>query len=232
MIGPVITRAVSDRQKLAIAFGTVYFVLLFDWPLVFLYEQNQVAYWALDFTKFVVVPGLVLWVLTHSTHVTMASLGLALPRSRATQVRLVLVTVACALALPFIWWFPKPFPWSFLWGAVNPEFDISGTIPRYGIGHYIGLAYLSLTPAFVEEVFFRGLLGQLLCHGGDGFYGRWGYILASATLFGSIHWEFGSTAVENAFVYGIAAAWVYCRFQSVWPLIFGHLITDWMAFAK
>jgi len=220
-----------DRARLTIAFAVVYVVFLLDWPLTFLYDAHPTIYWIWDLAKFVVTPSLaLLWLRTTTGAVTQASLGLSLHDGVNARLRLLFLVLGCGVMLPLIWRVPKPFPWSFLWDAVNPAFDISATIPNEGIAHYLGLLYLAATPAFVEELFFRGLLWRIL--GSSDRYSALRYILISAFLFGSVHWEYGSTAVQNAMVYGIFAAWLYCRFGSLWPLIVGHFIADWMAFSR
>lgn len=219
-----------NRARLAIAFAAVYIVFLLDWPLTSLYDTHPTIYWIWDVTKFVLVPCIaLLWLRKTSNAVSPASIGLSWPAPVDAQLKLLFVIAGSAVILPLIWRVPKPFPWSFLWDAVNPVFDITTTIPHEGAAHYLGLLYLVLTPAFVEEIFFRGLLWRIL--GSAGRSSALRYVFVSAFLFGSIHWEHGSTAVQNAMVYGIFSAWLYYRFGSLWPLIAGHFIADWIAFS-
>lgn len=221
----------GGRFRLMIGFAVVYVAFVLDWPLTYLYDTHPVIYWIWDVTKFVVVPGVaLLWLRAGTDGVTSASLGLSLPVAVNARVRLLFLVLGCAVMLPLIWRVPKPFPWSYLWDAVNLSFDIRATIPQEGMAHYLGLLYLALTPAFVEEVFFRGLLWRILRSSER--HSTLRYIVVSAFLFGSVHWEYGSTVVQNAMVYGIFSAWLYSRFGSLWPLIFGHFIADWIAFSR
>lgn len=132
----------------------------------------------------------------------------------------------CSAALGAIWFAPKPFPWSYLWPSVNPDFNYADTLPSDKGIRWLALAYLVLSPALTEEVFFRGILRVLFFDFGSIPYQRAFYVIVSSLLFASVHWENGSTGVENAFIYGVVAAWLFLRLDSLWPLVAAHALVD------
>jgi membrane protease YdiL (CAAX protease family) len=212
-----------------LGFLIVYLVMLLDWRLASIHEHSPVVFWLLDLSKFVIIPGAVIWFLARSGRINASSLGFAIPRDTRQRRTLLVITGLCAILLPLVWLAPKPLPWPYLWSAVDLEFHIGKTIPKSGLPHYLALTYLALAPAITEEVIFRGLLYSIVS--------KWTrmagiYVVTTAVLFASIHWELGSTVAENALIYGLVAGWLFVRYGSLWPLVIGHLVTDLLVFSS
>lgn len=86
------------------------------------------------------------------------------------------------------------------------------------------LAAFALTPAVMEEFFFRGyLLGALRRH-----WPAWGAIGATALLFGLFHLSVGGLAavervVSSTFL-GVVLGWICWRTGSIWPGVVTHTL--------
>jgi membrane protease YdiL (CAAX protease family) len=99
------------------------------------------------------------------------------------------------------------------------------TSPLFVPDCFLGLGLVAL----LEEAIFRGLalsalrgvLGQ-----GPALY------LATAVLFGLIHWSLGLPAVVNAAVIGALFMPVMVRHGTVWPQIGAHFLVDFVFFCK
>lgn len=224
------TGRINAAHTEMVGFCVVYLVLLLDWELPLVFANAPTAYWALDIAKFVIVPGAVIWLMTRRGGAgRLSSLGFGAgqdPRGRAAVFTSIVV---CVFLLPLVWLIPKPLPWPYLWPAVHLDFYVGSTISHAGLMYWFGLIYLALAPAVTEEIFFRGVLYLA--------FSRWTsrsiwYVLTSALLFASIHWEQGSTVTENAFIYGLVAAWILTRVKSLLPLIAGHFVTNLLVFSR
>ena len=100
-------------------------------------------------------------------------------------------------------------------------------IPDDGFMRYSIIVYFSITAGFVEEFFYRGIL-KLSFSNID--YSKVSYYLLSGFLFGIVHWHSGIYTVFPAFIVGIYAAIAYINIGSLWPLIIGHTLTDFVYF--
>ena len=92
------------------------------------------------------------------------------------------------------------------------------------------ILYMSITAAVVEEIIYRGLLLILLKDYIDKNGGKLLYILASAILFSSVHWENGVPDLAQTFVLGLLSAMLYLKLRNLLPFIFAHFIGDMVSF--
>ncbi|MBN2424918.1 MAG: CPBP family intramembrane metalloprotease [Calditrichaceae bacterium] len=100
------------------------------------------------------------------------------------------------------------------------SFQYHDTIPKNQFLKLVVITYHSISAGFVEEFYYRGLLGVSI-------KGK-KYILISSSFFSIVHWENGIYTMFPAFIVGILAAWIYYKYKKLWPLIIGHSITDFI----
>ena len=84
----------------------------------------------------------------------------------------------------------------------------------------ISIILVGIIPAFVEEMFFRGVI----LSGFKDNYSRKKAIIISSLLFGIIHlnpWQF-----VTAFIIGIISAWICLQTNSILPSIYIHLFNN------
>ncbi len=97
-------------------------------------------------------------------------------------------------------------------------------IPDTEIGRVMYLVILSVLPSIFEEILFRGYILQSLRRFGD-FYA----VLISALIFALFHGNF--TQLPNAFVMGVAIAFLAVRTGSLIPGMILHFINNFAATA-
>jgi len=57
------------------------------------------------------------------------------------------------------------------------------------------------------------------------------YIAVSPLLFALVHWEGGTANVIAAYIFGLGAVGVFMYMKNIWPLIIGHIYTDYVWFS-
>ena len=105
-------------------------------------------------------------------------------------------------------------------GITMPEYEVPETIP----GIIIYVITLTLAPAFIEEIIFRGIVMQSLRRFGDMFA-----LVASALIFGIFHLNL--IQMPYAFILGLCIGYLVMRTGSLWVGIIIHLINNGVAVA-
>lgn len=114
---------------------------------------------------------------------------------------------------------------SYVW---RPTDSSPSTIEVFSVvvGIKISAIYFLLTAAFVEEIFYRGLLGLVILDAESSTASRIFYVLIASLIFGFNHWDGGFYKVFVATYFGIVASLVYLKLGSLWPTILGHIAID------
>lgn len=97
-------------------------------------------------------------------------------------------------------------------------------VPQTTVGIVMYFITLSVLPAIFEELLFRGFMLQSLRRFGD-----WFAIIISSLIFALFHGNF--TQLPNAFIMGIAIAFVTVRTGSMIPGMILHFINNFVASA-
>ncbi len=105
-------------------------------------------------------------------------------------------------------------------GITMPEYEIPETVP----GLVLYIISLTIIPAFIEEMVFRGIIMQSLRRFGDIFA-----IVASALIFGILHLNL--IQMPYAFILGLCIGYFVVRTGSLWVGIIVHFINNAIAIA-
>lgn len=177
------------------------------------------AFWLADALCFVMLPLLAVGLLWRFAGLRPADYGF---RRDAGIPRIVAATVA---AYALFWLASDPLRHMLIrWlGAGPPLFSYGALVRDAPVPHAFVVAYLALSAALTEELVFRGLAVRLA---EELRAPRWAYVIASSLLFAVVHWEQGMPGVGSAFVVGVAAALIYLRVGSLWPLVLAHAAVD------
>ncbi len=105
-------------------------------------------------------------------------------------------------------------------GITMPEYEVPETLP--GIILYV--ISLTVAPAFIEEIVFRGIVMQSLRRFGDMFA-----LVASALIFGIFHLNL--IQMPYAFILGLCIGYLVMRTGSLWVGIIIHLLNNGIAVA-
>lgn len=181
---------------------------------------TPLLYWCADLAQWVLIPAICLYALARFAAIGPRAYGLRGPDAELPAGSLAVATVlACAVfALAYFGtsalaerWLPQ----------APPHFSYAHLIPS-GAMRVPVVIYFALSAGIVEEVVYRGLplaaLGAAIRERGV----LPAYVLVSATLFSSIHWEGGLIGLIPAFVVGVVAALLYLRIGNLWPLVIAH----------
>ena len=103
-------------------------------------------------------------------------------------------------------------------GITMPEYEIPETLPAYIIYCFS----LTVLPAFVEEIIFRGIVMQSLRRFGDIFA-----LVASSLIFGIFHLNL--IQMPYAFILGLCIGYFVMRTGSLWVAVMIHFVNNSVA---
>jgi len=179
------------------------------------------------------MPTVLLYVGLRSRLFTPTDLGLTTQVCGARRPWLLL---ALSVVVPFAFWKLdiSVVAWALATlpnGWPVPSFRYTDVIPPPGPGtgfyRLLALVHLCITAGVVEELYYRAAMDRLFPRG---WRAGAAYVLVSSLVFAGAHEEGGLRSVTEAFAVGILAATVFRLTGNVWPLIVGHIITDWYWF--
>ncbi len=191
----------------------------FLWP-----EGRRVAYWFVDILGSVVIPGLVLVLASRVCHLSASRIGLLSINSTAALIRLTWICLVCVLLLLFVDLFAvsftrylvAEFPDLLKQNYTHPD-NVPSDWPQRGFF----IAYFVLTASFVEEVFFRGILREII-FGLIPYGRRLVFVVVSTALFGAVHWKLGFVPFTAAISIGLLLGVLYVELSDLRPLIVAH----------
>jgi hypothetical protein len=191
----------------------------------------QIIYWLIEIITWVVLP---IWIYMYGIKRQIFSkdnVGINIKIfGKRNHPFLFLISIIAILTFPLVYnssffYAQKHFPINHL--KVN--FSYSQILPGSGIRYIFVLLYFSATAGVVEEFYLKGLLGTIFK---NTVFGILAFILISATLFSSLHWEGGVWGLFATFVFGIYTTTFYAISKNLWPNVLGHFITDYLWFAE
>jgi membrane protease YdiL (CAAX protease family) len=186
-----------------------------------LFMTNPGIFWIYDLINWIVVPGICLTIIIGSLKVKPADLGLvSIRHENLTAHALGRLATTVVLFLSFVVVqavFFRILP------PTNTIFNYVDLIPKGALGKVSAL-YLAVTAAFVEEIFYRGVLKWVMVNENPGKGAAAAYVVFSAVLFGLNHWGQGSFKVLATIYLGVITALLYLRFKNLWYLIAAHLL--------
>lgn len=185
-----------------------------------------ILYWSFEFLTWIVVPTLALIYAARKGALTFPDIGIH--RKIAGRNNLPLLVVLCLLLGPIDLLLYSNL--LVLSAAAFPStglFAYQSVMPDSVALRVLVAVYFALTAGIVEEVFFRGLLFKVAtCFSRPMMV----YLTWSPLLFALIHWENGAANVAATYVLGVFVALVYIAVRNLWPLIVGHVYTDYVWF--
>lgn len=187
------------------------------------------AFWTVDAARFVVLPALLAWWGIASGLFTLSDLGF---HTRVCGRRNLPAFVAALVLIPLVicWADPRLVAWAahVLPPHYDPSrFDYSQVVPprgpQTGIYRLLAVVYMSLSTAFTEELYFRGMFRRVF---GRRWFWSVPFILVSSVVFASVHWYGGPTKILYTFCVGLMLSIAYALTGNLWPLIAAHFLID------
>jgi membrane protease YdiL (CAAX protease family) len=108
------------------------------------------------------------------------------------------------------------------------SFEYTHLIPSTGIGSLLVLIYFSVTAGIVEELCFRGILRKI-CDITK--IGHLFFVILSALLFSTIHWEGGIYSICATATCGIFIAVWFLRSGDLVGAMVAHTVSDLILFS-
>ena len=226
----------SNRRRALIASTLVPAALLLNGWYDRLLSKEPIFLWFSDIFGFLFLPTAVfLWLYVkaginpHNYGLVTSELAGGLGEVLKETMMALAVLWPIARFMPELAW---PFLWRFGLGDYAFLTHVSLPLPHNTFASAFAIAFMFLSAAVVEELYFRGLLKHLILGRNRARNGVnvWIYVSFSALLFGACHWERGAAHVLAMSVFGTAACVMYLKFSSIYPLIVAHAFIG--AFAK
>lgn len=215
-----------QKKRLVILFAMGIFPFMVNGYINSIIFDNPYAYWGFELFSWIVVPVMVFTIAFRYAGLRAADIGL---HSRVFGFESIpLLAVTCALFSPVCLWVYREshavFSTMF---SGEPFFEYDAVMPEEGLLKTLIAIYFSLSAGIVEELYFRGMFYKV-AH----FFNRpiFLYVVASSLAFSLIHWEGGLSNLCATFVFGLFAAGAYLLIRNLWPLIIGHIYTDYVWF--
>jgi membrane protease YdiL (CAAX protease family) len=214
---------------LAAFFPLAAFALLNHFYLAPLHRLGPAAFWAVDVVQFILVP-CACWVfLVRHQSISAAELGLVLKSRHWRDQDFWGAVAAAPIAIATVSWLMFKILNFSLWeyGEIYPQH----AMPHPGGARVLVAAYMALTAGLVEEVVWRAVPWLYFREAVTQPWRRTLYVLVTSAMFAVAHSEQGPSGVIGALVFGLAMAWIYSGTRTLWPLVLGHALVDFMLFA-
>jgi len=189
--------------------------------------DRPVLYWGFEAICWLVLPAIVLAVLVRSAGLRFADLGFHTKIFGGRSV--AWLVLACAFACQMYY---KGYLHAYEFARTllpgESIFDYRSMIPERGLGRIAVVLYFSLSAAFVEEIYFRGLLLKIATFGRNA---AATFMAVSPVLFALIHWKSGMANLAATYLLGLGVALAFVLVRNIWPFVAGHAFTDFMRFS-
>lgn len=189
---------------------------------------TPVAYWSADIAQWLVLSAICLYGLARFGAVPPREYGLRAPSPAFPAQHMLGASVLASLVLAGAYFGTAALAERWL-PATPPAFSYSGLVPS-GAMRVPVVIYFAVSAGFVEEVVYRALPLTALGSAQHRRGARGAYVLVTALLFASIHWEGGLAQLAPAFAAGVAAALLYLRIGNLWPLVVAHTVVNLIDF--
>jgi hypothetical protein len=223
-------RRIELAALLAVGIAPFYLNGFYNWRLA---RADRFAFWSVEVFTWIVMPAVLLFAGWRRGLYDPPELGLS-SRVRGSPRPWLLGVLL--IAVPFVFlrldvsvavWAHRTLPF----GWPLPPFRYTDVIPPPGpdTGGYrlLALAHLCVTAGVVEELYYRAAMDRLFPRG---WVAGACYVAVSSLIFAGVHWEGGLPSLAESYAVGVFAAIVFRLTGNVWPLIVGHIITDWYWF--
>jgi membrane protease YdiL (CAAX protease family) len=190
-------------------------------------------FWLIDLTATLLFPLGILFALKHYVNVLPADYGLRVKHPGSEKLQLFNDSIVCTFWFLVVGIGLYKALWIFLWPFedMNEIFSYKSVLPDGLLRILVG-GWLAISTGFTEEVFYRGILRELLTRLLPPHLNcvPLTFICTSALIFGIVHWEGGLTLMACTFILGGVTARLYLWSGNLWPLICAHATTTFISY--
>ncbi|HIF51992.1 MAG TPA: CPBP family intramembrane metalloprotease [Thiotrichaceae bacterium] len=189
--------------------------------------QNHYLYWCFEIVTWVILPIIIFFIAMKFGNLSFSEIGI---HTRICGKRnLPLLMFICVIFCPFDYWLYRELIYFFQ--SIYPSeslFAYQSVTPNEGFSRVIVAIYFGLSAGIVEELYFRGFMFRIC----QLFINTIPiYLILSPVLFSLIHWESGVANMLSTYIFGFIGALIFLWFKNLWPLIIGHIYTDYVWFS-
>lgn len=213
----------SEISDSALRFVVICYLVL---PMVngyFIYLHNaKTLYWFLDGLVNCVIPAIVIFLFLK--RYKWNEIGFQWPNKIEEWFNFIGITIGISILIPVLFSFVVNriiiAPKSDLLVLYKSSFRdlLNWVIPRPFL-----IVYMSISAAFFEEVFYKGVLPKIISFH---FKSKPLVVLLSCMIFSVMHWEQGFSGTINAFIYCYGTFLLYLHVKNLLPFIIGHFLID------
>lgn len=191
-------------------------------------HTNPALFWGFELFSWVVLPCLIFGYLFKFQNITWADLGLHSKINRKKNLEALFFL--CLLAVLFTYPLDKIFTRVAIAFVSNipSYFHYQSMQPNMLLLKWLSTLYFALSAGIVEELYYRGLFYKIVEPTNNP---KLLYLLISPAIFAIAHWEQGADGILSTYLFGMFASLIYLKFKNLWPLIFGHIVTDYFWFS-
>ena len=186
-------------------------------------------FWLADLAQFLVAPWIGWWFGLRPLKLAQQDYGLVLPGNRHLPKDSIGFLLFCALLLVGACWPIFVIADAALW-QYSPERAIGRAMPTGFALNVLVALYLSATAALVEEVVCRALPWLYFSTAVAPRWRKLGYVSATSVAVALMHSEQGPAGMIASRWFGLVAASMYAKLRTLWPLVLGHFLIDFLIF--
>ena len=222
----IINPLVTKKYSLVCAFLLGIFPFMINgWINANIY-QNVPIYWAFELFCWIFLPVVIFSYLFKYQDIKWADLGL---HDKINGLKNQELLALLCLLLFFIDYPIYKLSLGFANSLIQSQAVFSYQLiqPRVILLKILSVIYFAMTAGIVEELYYRGLLHKIA----QSFRrSKMLYLIASPALFALSHWEQGAQNIVATGMFGFLSCLFYLKFKNLWPLIIGHIATDFFWF--
>lgn len=219
--------SIANSKALIYAFLLGVFPFLVNGWINAKIHTNLTLFWGFELFSWVVLPSIIFGYLFKFQHLSWDDLGIHNKINHTKNIKTLFFL--CVVAVLFT------YPLNKICNQIAVAFV--GNIPSYFSYHsiqpnilllkWLSALYFALSAGIIEELYYRGLLYKIVKSAS---HPRLLYLLLSPAFFAIVHWEQGMDGILSNYIFGMCAGLFYLKFKNLWPLILGHVITDYLWF--
>ena len=185
---------------------------------------TPVFYWSFEIISWILIPTVILYIAINHAKMRIAEIGIS--SHIFGRKSLFLVFLASVIFCPInLWLYQELFGY---FRTIFPDegyFQYKSVVPDTPWLKVLVAIYFGLTAGIIEEIYYRGFIYKY------SLYFRHPiviYYIISPLAFAAVHWESGLANVFATYIFGIFGVTVFLIMKNIWPLIIGHIYTDYI----
>lgn len=185
------------------------------------------AYWSVELLYWIVTPVAVITVAIRFGNLRLEEIGISRNIFGKRSVLLIIITTIAFAPLSH-WWYREMYEFFHHQFPGRPFFAYQMVMPHDRTLRHLVSIYFALSAGIVEEIYYRGLFYKV-----TQFWPRplLLYGLLSPIAFALVHWEGGLASMLSAYAFGMLMVFAFMLMRNLWPLIIGHIYTDYLWFS-